>query len=461
MADVPDTDALTAELEYYRQRIDRLAGDTLRRDYLTSELRHQLRQNRQAFSLLAELQRSIQLNSETTHVFDDAVRGINAQLSMDRTLVLAPTETLNAFRPAHWIGYREESAARLGAATFVFPESFLAGSQSLLVNGTSDRTPLVEQLREALEIPYFVAVPLRSDEGVLGVLLSGRLREVKPVCPPLDVGDVDTFRALASFISTGIRNKRIGVLEETLRVAARIQGDLLPKSTPTLEGYELVGRTLPAQIVGGDYYDFIVVDEGRCAICLGDVAGKGLPAALLMANLQASIRGQTLWSPSAADCMTRANRLLFLSTDPGSYATLVYGVLNTRSHYFSYTNGGHNAPMLVHRQEVTARLTTGGTVLGLFQNSKFEEDVVHLDAGDVLVLYSDGVTEAVDTEGREFGETRLASLLTEQHQDPAGTLADRILNSVILHGRGMPQADDITLVVVKRMPPNAPARRTL
>ena len=101
-----------------------------------------------------------------------------------------------------------------------------------------------------------------------------------------------------------------------LRIAGRIQRGLLPTSAPTLAGYDLAGRTLPAQMVGGDYFDFIVVDDRRCALCLGDVAGKGLPAALLMANLQATIRAQTLWSPSACDCMTRSSKQLFLSRDP-------------------------------------------------------------------------------------------------------------------------------------------------
>ena len=151
-------------------------------------------------------------------MFDDAVRAVNAKLNMDRTLVLLATEREHVYRPTHWIGYREESAPRLRAAAFHFPESFVAESGHLLVNGASERTPLVEQLSTTLDLPYFVAVPVMGDAGPLGLFLSGRLRELKPICPPLDAGDLDTFRALANFIATGVRNKRIGVLEEMDRL---------------------------------------------------------------------------------------------------------------------------------------------------------------------------------------------------------------------------------------------------
>jgi sigma-B regulation protein RsbU (phosphoserine phosphatase) len=235
-----------------------------------------------------------------------------------------------------------------------------------------------------------------------------------------------------------------------LRVANGIQQELLPKFAPAVTGYDLAGRTLPAQMVGGDYFDFIVLDDRRCAICLGDVAGKGLPAALLMANLQATIRGQTLWSPSACDCMARSNKLLFLSTGASKYATMFYGVLNARSHYFSYANAGHNPPIVLTPQDDTARLTVGGTVLGLFEDSTFEEDVVHLNVGDLLVVYSDGITEAVNMDDEEFGDERLTRLLVERRGESAERLTDAIINAVTLHARGMPQGDDMTVVVVKR-----------
>ena len=218
MADARDSDRLIAELEYYREQVDRLAGESLRLDYLVSELRHELKQKRQAFAVLVELQESILSLPEISRVFEGAVRAVNATLNMDRTLVLLPTDQAHVYRPAHWIGYRDEAAVRLRAVTFEFPQSFAEGTGHLLVNGSSTRTPFIDRLRATLELPGFIAVPVMGDTGPLGLFLSGRLREAKPLFPALDTGDLDTFRALANFIASGVRNKRIGVLEQMDRL---------------------------------------------------------------------------------------------------------------------------------------------------------------------------------------------------------------------------------------------------
>src|SRR5262249_35797609 len=157
------------------------------------------------------------------------------------------------------------------------------------------------------------------------------------------------------------------------KLAAQIQLDLLPKAFPKADGYDLAGTTISAETVGGDYFDFIQVDEKRLALCVGDVSGKGLRASLLMANLQATIRGQALWGPSACDCLERSNKLLFRSTDIRKYATLFYGILNTKSNWLSYSNAGHNPPMLVSSDETVTRLRSGGPVLGVFENATFQE----------------------------------------------------------------------------------------
>jgi sigma-B regulation protein RsbU (phosphoserine phosphatase) len=217
-----------------------------------------------------------------------------------------------------------------------------------------------------------------------------------------------------------------------------------------IRGYEVAGRTIPAQLVGGDYFDFIPIDEKRWAICLGDVSGKGLPAALLMANLQATIRGQTLWSPSACDCMDRSNKLLFRSTDPSKFATLFYGVLNIQSNWLCYSNAGHNPPLLMSNGREPVPLTSGGIMLGLIENSSFEEEVVPLRPHDLLVIYSDGITDAENLQEEEFGEQRLVALLNQHRAASACDLVEKILAAVQFHSRGAEQTDDITLVVVKR-----------
>ncbi len=244
---------------------------------------------------------------------------------------------------------------------------------------------------------------------------------------------------------------RLRKMQEELQFASRIQMDLLPKSVPNLPGYELAGKTLPAQQVGGDYFDFIKIDDQRWAFCLGDVSGKGLPASLLMANLQATLRGQTLSDLSPSECIRRSNKLLYYSTSPEKFATAFYGILDIRAHTLKFSNAGHDSPYVLHLQETSSRLQTGGVPLGMLEEFPYEEEEVAMHAGDLLVVYSDGVTEAWDADEVEFGEQRLAEALQQNSHKAAAEVIDGIIAAVKNHTAGAPQADDITIVVLKRL----------
>jgi serine phosphatase RsbU (regulator of sigma subunit) len=239
-------------------------------------------------------------------------------------------------------------------------------------------------------------------------------------------------------------------MQEEVRLASKIQTQLLPDKSPYISGYEVLGRTIPAQVVGGDYFDFIPIDQHRIAICLGDVSGKGLPASLLMANLQATLRSQTLNVESPKICLERSNRLLFQSTSPEKFATLFYGILDTESHTFFYSNAGQDQPCLLSCEKISRRLATGGIPLGMFPEFNYEEESIRLEPGEVLVMYSDGVTEAMNPRGELFGEDRLASVLTSCRSDSPETILGLIVDAVRSHADQMPQSDDITIVILRR-----------
>jgi len=242
-------------------------------------------------------------------------------------------------------------------------------------------------------------------------------------------------------------------MQEQIRLACKIQLDLLPKTAPQIAGYDIAGKTIPAQSVGGDYFDFIAVDDNRLALCLGDVSGKGLPASLLMANLQATIRGQTLSNSSAGECMKRANTLLLRSTDDEKFATLFYAILDTAQHRLQYSNAGHNDPFIFSpSRPAPQRLKTGGIMLGMLPDVPFKDDAISLQENDLLLIYSDGITEAADKNGEDFGEQKLQKLVRENLNLPAGELVDKIIQAVKTHaGKSPPREDDITVVVVKRI----------
>ncbi len=244
--------------------------------------------------------------------------------------------------------------------------------------------------------------------------------------------------------------KALQKMQEEVRLASKIQSELLPKSVPTVQGYQIAGQSIPAQVVGGDYFDFIPIDDGRLAICLGDVTGKGLPASLLMANLQATLRGQSFVCQSPKECLIRSNKLLYHSTSPEKFATLFYAHLDTKKHVLSYSNAGHDFPFLFTEAPSPHRLKSGGIMLGAFEDFTFDEETVPLQPGDVLVITSDGVSEAMNSNLEQFGEERLQNVIQENRNASADQIIEKIVLAVRAHAKDHPQSDDMTMIALRR-----------
>ena len=246
------------------------------------------------------------------------------------------------------------------------------------------------------------------------------------------------------------RERQLLKMQEEIRLASKIQNDLLPKAAPDIPGYEIAGRSIPAQVVGGDYFDFIPVNDHRLAICVGDVSGKGLPASLLMANTQATLRGQTFINPSAREFMERSNKLLFDSTSPDKFVTMFYSVLDVSSHQLSYSNAGHDIPYLLSPAGPLKRLNVGGVPLSMLEQFPFQEETIAMQPGDLLVICSDGIPEAMDVNQVQFTDEKLSLLLDTLRAASAVDVIDGIVAAVRKHAGTAPQADDMTVVVVKR-----------
>lgn len=246
------------------------------------------------------------------------------------------------------------------------------------------------------------------------------------------------------------RERQLLKMQEEIRLASRIQQELLPKEAPSIPGYDIAGKSIPAQVVGGDYFDFISIEGGTLAVCLGDVTGKGLPASLLMANTQATLRGQAFLKAPPKECIGRANKLLHQSTDPEKFVTLFYGILDPVRHELSYSNAAQDPPILVARDGSVRRLEAGGVALGMLEEFPFSEETVQLQPGDLLVISSDGIAEAMNPAREQFTDSRLEQLVVQHLNSPAAELIDVIVNAVKSHAGTAPQADDMTLVVVRR-----------
>ena len=238
-------------------------------------------------------------------------------------------------------------------------------------------------------------------------------------------------------------------LEDELNLARQIQESLLPSSPPSLPGLEICVESRPCRQVGGDYFDFLTTKRGELGIAIGDVSGKGMPAALLMSSLQASLRAEVENGHPIEDTMRLVNSLLFKSTTPEKFVTLFYGELNPIQKTLSYCNAGHNHPLLVHSSGRVERLERGGTILGAFPDAQYEVGRAQLSIGDLLILYTDGVTEALNQGEEEYGEGRLLSSVVGNRELPPQEIKERILSGVREFSDFAPPFDDLTIMVLK------------
>ena len=236
--------------------------------------------------------------------------------------------------------------------------------------------------------------------------------------------------------------------EEELREAREIQDSLLPRTLPRIPGYEIAAITQPLRFVGGDYYNVVRIDERHTAFCIADVAGKGLPAALLMSSLQAALKpfvGQNL---APAELCHRLNRILCDMTPVGKFISFFYGVLDNVENRLTYCNAGHNPPLLVRADGTSSELQAQGAVLGQFPQWVYQQSELRVRAGDRLLVFTDGLVEACDAEQEPFGEQSLVRIARENPASSAAKLLELLMRSAASHCAEHFQ-DDASLIVLK------------
>lgn len=235
--------------------------------------------------------------------------------------------------------------------------------------------------------------------------------------------------------------------EQEIAEARSIQEGFLPKEIPQLAGYEVASAWQSARMVGGDYFDVLPLGSETLGLCIADVAGKGMPAALLMSNLQAAVRGFASADLPTEELCARLNALLYRNMASDRFITFFYGQLDGASRVLQYVNAGHNPPVVLHQDGSHGRLTEGGAVLGVFPSQKFTRGTTRLERGDRVVLFTDGVTEASDPDDEEFGEERLVRLLQQNTGSSANELQAKIMQAAGDFCRGH-WHDDATLLVL-------------
>jgi serine phosphatase RsbU (regulator of sigma subunit) len=324
------------------------------------------------------------------------------------------------------------------------------------------------------KVQALIAAPLKVGERVLGVIALGSTAAFS-----YTAGELKLLNTLALQTATAIENARLferaihaahererllalnkaveiarAKLESELDLAARIQAGLFPAILPSAAGYEIVARNRPARQCGGDYYDALDLagsGGGRLLFCVADVAGKGLPAALVMANMQATLRALLGATPSLTDLAETASRLLYGSTTPEKYVTAAFAELELATGAITFVSAGHVDNVILRANGDAIKMSSTGRPLGLLPPGfPFTHSSHHLEPGDVLVLFSDGVTDAVDESDQEFGEERLLDALRLTAGLPLADIASAAVSAIDRFAGSAPQFDDITMLMVRR-----------
>jgi len=293
-------------------------------------------------------------------------------------------------------------------------------------------------------------IPMEVQGKVRGILLVGE-RLHAPICDE----DVEYLASLSNLAIGALENMRLleeiivkNRLEEDLRIAAEIQRGLLPAVLPVVPGFSLAARSIPTHQVGGDFYDAITFDDGRILVAIADVSGKGTPASLIMANVQAAVRALSGVVPNLAELVARVNDLLHRNTASDKFVTAFFGILDPTSRRFQYVNAGHNPPFLFGPERVTP-LVEGGLLLGIMPSIiPYEVGEIIVDHGDLLMLYTDGISEALNNAHEEFGEDRLKDLFTSRTIRIASDAIEILSQGLMAFTDGAPQSDDMTAVAI-------------
>jgi sigma-B regulation protein RsbU (phosphoserine phosphatase) len=319
------------------------------------------------------------------------------------------------------------------------------------------------QQDEALRMQYSIvehrvgtlmAVPLQTDNQVIGLLYV----DSPQLTREFTSDDLNLLTIMANVAGLRIERERLAEIEQAeklmaaeLEQAAEIQRQLLPAAAPAAPGLDLAGYNAACRTVGGDYYDFVSYPDGRIGLVIADVAGKGMPAALLMAGLQAKVQALADTPGNTAEMVGRLNRGMAATCPSNRFVTLFFGVLDPRTGELAFCNAGHNPPFLVRPSGDIMALEGGGPVLGVLPAMRYEEQHSSMGPGDVLLLYSDGVTEACNPEGEEF-EDRVKEILVARRDDSAAAIVQAVHEAVAAWTAGQPATDDITVVAARRLP---------
>jgi serine phosphatase RsbU (regulator of sigma subunit) len=375
-------------------------------------------------------------------MLDLAIQAVNAQRGV---LMLLENGEL-VVRAHKGDGFRISTAVREKA---INEKCSILVRDAQLDDAFKGRMSIVEQ-----KVHTMMAVPLQTQERIIGLIYVDSpfiLREFSK-------DDLSLLTLMANVAAFRIENARLVEIEQAEKIirrdlsqAADIQGRMLPDGAPEMPGVDLAGYNAACRTVGGDYYDFFPYPDGKIGLALGDVSGKGMPASLMMMGLHARVHVLAEDPGNLGSFMSRINKATCVKCPSNRFITFFFSILDTNTGDVAFANAGHNPPIVIRANGSAEMLEGGGPVLGILPIAPYGEMHTKLEEGDMLVLYSDGVTEATNSAYEEFDEERFIQVLQRNRQEPASKIVQAVTGALAEFTAGAPQADDITLLVAKRL----------
>jgi len=403
--------------------------------------------------VLFEITQALSAGLDLDEVIEAIFRSLHQVVTFDAAAIYLVHPKTLALEMVADEGYPEGSGTALGLRVGVGLVGWVAKTGEAVIVPDVRRDARYVAARPSTRSE--LAAPLRVAGRTIGVFnLESDKEDV------FHEGHLDLLTAFAAHAAVAVERARLTRallerrrLEKELAIAREIQLSFLPKQAPIIAGFDLAGETRPHAEVGGDYFDFIRVSEGRLGLSIADSAGKGIPAALLMAGFRMSLLAEIRNEFSIRAVMRKVNSLLFESTESDKFVTAFYAVLDVRNRALIFTNAGHNPPLLVHADNRIECLLEGGVALGVLPDAVYEDRPLALRDGDVLLLYTDGVSEAESPTGEQYGQRRLEQALVRLRDRPAREILDAVVEDVLAWAGERGQNDDLTLMVVKVLPP--------
>lgn len=405
-------------------------------------------------AVLNDVATTINSTQSVEKIIDLIVKKCVKHLNVEQGVVMLLDEQ-DKEKPLHTMIREQQSSSNILPYRFDAQLTgwMLKNQAPLLVNNLKEDERFNKVIESNTPFQSLLSVPLQVKNNMKGVLtVFNKKSENK-----FSQNDQKLLSIIASQSAQIIENARLmeeeqnlKLMQEEMRLARITQENLLPKELPHVSGYQISAKSVSAKEVGGDYYDLIRIDDLHFAFCLGDISGKGMPAAMLMSNLQATLRSHLATGKICKEIITVSNDLLYNSTESTKFATLFFGIINIASREITYCNAGHNNPYHYKKDLSYSELSSGGIILGCLPGSVYEEEIISLSNSEQILIYSDGITEAMNEDEEEYGEERLLKIMRTHNNQPPDIIISNIISDVNNFAGDIPQSDDMTLMIIKR-----------